>query len=94
MRFIKRVLFLPLYLLAVVVKLIADTMKKMFSFVCGTFFLMMVIFVLITIFNHAWKQTLLLMILILIGYMVLFGAIALNVVIEEFKNYCLKKTFW
>jgi hypothetical protein len=54
---------------------------------------MMAIFVLITIFNHAWKQTLLLMILILIGYMVVFGAIALNVVIEEFKNYCFKKTF-
>lgn len=93
MRIIKKVLFLPLYLLAVIVNLIADIIKQTFSFICGTFFLMMTIFVLVTILNHAWKQTILLMILGLIGYMVLFGVIALNIVIEEFKNFCLKNTF-
>ena len=90
---IKKVLFLPLYLLAVIVNLITEAIKQMFSFVCGAFFLLMAIFVIITILNHAWEQTILLMVLILIGYIVLFGVVALKVVIEEFKNFCFRNTF-
>lgn len=92
MRVIKRVLFLPLYLLAVIVNLITDIIKQMFSFVCGTFFLIMAIFLLVTILNHAWKQTILLMVLIIIGYIALFGVVTLKVVIEEFKNFCFRNT--
>lgn len=93
MRVINKVLFLPIYLVAVVMNLTAEIVKQAFSFVCGFFFLMMAVCLLVTILNHAWEQTLLLIVLLLIGYGILFSVVAMKVVIEEFKNYCFGKVF-
>lgn len=93
MRVINTVLFLPIYLLALVANMMAEIVKQAFSFVCGFFFLMMAACLLVTILNHAWEQTILLVVLILIGYGILFAVVAFKVVIEEFKNFCFAKVF-
>lgn len=54
---------------------------------------MMAVCLLITILNHAWEQTLLLAVLMLLGYGILFAVVAMKVVIEEFKNFCFAKVF-
>ena len=87
MRVLKRVLFFPIYLLVVVASLIAEFVKQAFSFVCGFFFLMVLACLVITILNHAWEQVVLLIALMLFGYTILFGVVAMKVIIEEFKNF-------
>lgn len=93
MRVINRVLFLPIYLLALVANIIAEIVKQAYSYVCGFFFLMMIVCMAITIMNHAWGQTLLLAVLMLFGYGILFAVVSLKVVIEELKNFCLAQIF-
>lgn len=93
MRVINTVLFLPIYLLALVANMMAEIVKQAFSYVCGFFFLMMIVCIAVTILNHAWEQTLLLAVLMFLGYGILFAVVALKVVIEEFKNFCFAKVF-
>lgn len=93
MSVMSRVLFLPVYLLALLANGVAEIVKQAFSYVCGFFFLMMLICMAVTVLNHAWEQTLLLGVLMLLGYGILFGVVALKVVIEEFKNFCFRKVF-
>ena len=93
MRVINKVLFLPIYLVALVMNLAAEIVKQAFSFVCGFFFLMMATCLLVTILNHAWAQTILLAVLMLLGYGILFAVVALKVMIEEFKNFCFAQVF-
>ena len=93
MRMLMKVFYLPLYLLAFVTNLIAEIIKQALSYVCGFFFLMMITCMAVTILNHAWEQTLLLAVLMLLGYGILFAVVALKVVIEEFKNFCFEKVF-
>ena len=93
MRMLMKVFYLPLYLLAFVTNLIAEIIKQALSYVCGFFFLMMITCMAVTILNHAWEQTLLLAVLMLLGYGILFAVVALKVVIEEFKNFCFAKVF-
>lgn len=93
MRVINKVLFLPIYLVALVMNLAAEIVKQAFSFVCGFFFLMMAACLLVTILNHAWEQTILLAVLMLLGYGILFAIVALKVVIEEFKTFCFAQVF-
>ena len=81
-----RIVFLPVYLMALIANAVAEIVKQAFSYVCGFFFLMMLICMAVTVLNHEWEQTLLLGVLMLIGYGVLFGVVALKVVIEEFKS--------
>ena len=93
MSVMNRVLFLPVYLLALLANGVAEIVKQAFSYVCGFFFLMMLICMAVTVLNHAWEQTLLLGVLMHLGYGILFGVVALKVMIEEFKNYCFRKVF-
>ena len=88
-----RVLFLPVYLLALLANGVAEIVKQAFSYVCGFFFLMMLICMAVTVLNHTWEQTLLLGVLMLLGHGILFGVVVLKVVIEEFKNFCFRKVF-
>ena len=93
MSLIFRILFFPIYLMLLLFYLIAEIVQHAFSYVCGFFFLLMVLCMIVTILNHAWAQTLLLLVLMLIGYSILFGVVAIKVVIEEAKNLCLGKMF-
>ena len=93
MSVMNRVLFLPVYLLALLANGVAEIVKHAFSYVWGFFFLLMLICMAVTVLNHAWEQTLLLGILMLLGHGILFGVAVLKVVIEEFKNFCFRKVF-
>ena len=93
MRILNRILFFPIYLLALFVDLIAELVKNAFTFISGVFFLLMLVCFAVTILNHAWGQCLLLSALIAIGYGGLFGVIAVKVLLEEFKNFCFGKVF-
>ena len=93
MKVLKRILFFPIYLIAVVINLLAEVVKQAFSFVSGLFFLVMGLCLIVTLLNHAWSQCLLLGAFIVIGYAGLFGIVIIKVLIEEFKNYCFGKVF-
>lgn len=93
MSLILKIMFLPIYLAVLLVSVIAGFVKQTFSYVCGFFFLMMLVCTVITILNHAWSQTLLLIVLMLIGYALLFGVVATKVLIDEIKIFCFGKMF-
>lgn len=93
MRMLMRAFYLPLYLLALVTNLMAEIVSKAFSFIFGLFSLIIFLCILVTILNHAWNQTFLLIVIFLGGYGILFGMVALKVMIEEFKNFCFQKVF-
>ena len=93
MKVLNKILFFPIYLIALFVNLFAEVVKQAFSFVSGLFFLVMLVCLIVTVLNHAWSQCLLLVALIVIGYAGLFGLVAIKVLLEEFKNYCFKKVF-
>ena len=93
MKVLNKILFFPVYIIALLINLLAEVVKQAFSFVSGLFFLLMLICLMITVINHAWSQCLLLVALIVIGYAGLFGVVAFKVLIEEFKNYCFGKVF-
>lgn len=93
MSLILKVIFFPIYLMMLFLGLVAEIVQHAFSYVCGFFFLMMVFCIGITVLNHAWSQTLLLIVLMLIGYLILFGVVAIKIFIEEAKNFCFEKVF-
>lgn len=93
MKVLNKILFFPIYIIALLINLLAEVVKQAFSFVSGLFFLLMLICLVVTVLNHAWSQCLLLAVLIVIGYAGLFGVVAIKVLIEEFKNYCFGKVF-
>lgn len=93
MRILRKILFMPALLLASIANVMAGVIKQVFSFISGIFFLLMILCLFVTVLNRAWSSMLILMALLLMGYAVLFGVVVLKVVIEEFKDYCLRKVF-
>ena len=93
MKALNKILFFPIYLIALFVNLLVEVAKQAFSFVSGLFFLVMLVCMIVTVLNHAWSQCLLLGVLMVIGYAGLFGVVVIRVLIEEFKNYCFGKVF-
>lgn len=93
MKVLNKILFFPIYLIALFVNLLVEVVEQAFSFVSGLFFLLMLVCLIVTVLNHAWSQCLILVALIVIGYAGLFGLVAIKVLLEEFKNYCFKKVF-
>ena len=93
MSLILKIIFFPIYLTTLFFYLIAWIIQHAFSYVCGFFFLLMALCIVVTILNHAWAQTLLLFVLMLIGYLLLFGMAAIKIAIEEVKNFCFGKVF-
>lgn len=93
MKVLSKILFFPIFLIALFVNFFAKVIKQAFSFVSGLFFLVMLVCLIVTVLNHAWSQCLLLGALIAIGYASLFGLVAMKVLLEEFKNYCFGKVF-
>lgn len=93
MRVLNKILFFPIYLLALLADLLVELIKNAFTFISGAFFLLMLVCLAVTILNHAWSQCLLLGALIAIGYGGLFVVIAVKVLLEEFKNFCFGKVF-
>ena len=93
MRILKRILFMPVLLLASIANVMAGVIKRVFSLISGIFFLLMILCLCVTVLNRAWSSMLILMALLFMGYGVLFGVVVLQVVIEELKDYCLRKVF-
>lgn len=93
MRILRKILFMPVLLLASIANVMAGVIKQVFSLISGIFFLLMILCLCVTVLNRAWSSMLILMALLLMGYGVLFGVVVLKVVIEEFKDYCLRKVF-
>ena len=93
MKALKKIMFFPIYFIALLANTLAEVIKQAFSFISGLFFLLMMICLIVTLLNHAWSQCLLLSVLIAIGYAGLFTVVSLKVLIEDFKNYCFVKVF-
>ena len=93
MKALNRIIFFPIYFIALLANTLAEVVKQAFSFISGVFFLLMMICLIVTLLNHAWSQCLLLSVLIVIGYAGLFAVVSIKVLIEEFKNYCFDKVF-
>lgn len=93
MRILRKILFMPVLLLVSIANAMAGVIKRVFSLISGIFFLLMILCLCVTVLNRAWSSMLILMALLLMGYGVLFGVVVLKVVIEELKDYCLRKVF-
>ena len=93
MKVLNKILFFPIYFIALIMNVLAVGIKQAFSIISGLFFMVMVLCLFVTLLNHAWSQCLLLGAFIVLGYAVLFGVVTFKVLIEEFKNYCFGKVF-
>lgn len=93
MRVLKKAVFVPVYFLACALNLSAGIAKKILSLVSGIFFLLMIAGMVITVMNHAWNQLLIFLVLMALGYGILFGIAVIKVLIEELKDFCIRKVF-
>lgn len=93
MRILRKIIFMPVLLVASIANVMAGVIQQVFSLISGIFFLLMILCLCVTALNRAWSSMLILLALLLMGYGVLFGVVVLKVVIEELKDYCLRKVF-
>lgn len=90
MKVLKKVLFIPAYFTSLILNLMAWIAKGVVSLAGGILLLFLTGCMIITLVNHAWIQALFLFSLLILGYVLLVGVVFVKVLIEEFKNFCLR----